>query len=487
MRARLVAAAVVGILGGNVALAQAPDSRPKKGKVDVGAAAYQEALHGLRMALLELATWCADQKLFREQARQLEAILVLEPDDAAARAGLGYEKARSGGWERSPKWKEQGNKNPEGLGDFKKKRAEVAGVFFDAATKILEENKRDIAPGLRARIVGDMTAIDANDPRTRRAGGEEEAGGKWVLAETAASPPRRKRIQAWTKAAIATAGKPDVVDPAGNEENFGVKWGTILETENLRVLGTGSKDETTKIAILCQAAGELFSKVFGAEVTHQTAFHVPIYVLADPTTKAEFLRNHPGIKPDEREKVAALGGFHLQGGYVIWGAESEGRIDCAVRMVIGSFMNRQFGLGGDDGALYEGIGIHLTWFLTGTRLTWTVGERKYAQSGPEPLADKLRKAGADWFTPGYELWGGKSHPPLKPLLAKHLNDLMVEDMLASFAIGVWLIEGREHDAPRFLRAAGRKEVDAGSLEAFGLEINQLEERIARWAKESRGK
>jgi hypothetical protein len=492
MKARMVALVVLGIGVTSLAFGQSRpggEDRPPGAKApveDPAAAGHRAAVRALRTALLDLADWCANQKLHREQARVLETVLVFDPDDATARERLGWVKGKAGAWERSAKWKEQGNKNPEGLGDFKKKRAEVAGVFLDALTQVLEGHRRDIAPALRARIVGDMNAVDPEDPRSRSASGEAQVGGRWVLAETAACPPRRKKIEAWTKAAVAAVGKPEAVETAGDEDNFGVKWSTVVATENLRVLGTGSADETLKIAILCEAAGELFKKVFGVEITHQTAYRVPIYVIADAGSKAAFLQNNRAIKPERREEVSKLGGFHVEGAYVIWGAESVARVDCAVRMVVGDFMGRNFGLGADDGALYEGVGIHFSWFLTGTRLTWTIGKRKYAQSGPDALEDKLRKAGADWFGPGYELMT-KHKPPLKPLLAKHVNDLETEDMLASYMLAVWMIEGREHDASRFLRAAGRKQIDAGALDAFGLEIRELEERILRWAKEMKAK
>jgi hypothetical protein len=485
MTSRLAAAAFLSLSLAAIGPAQAPETRAKKPRVDPCVTAHTEAVQALKTGLLELAEWSAKQKLDRERARVLETVLVYDPEDATARAGLGYVKAKSGGWERSAKWKEPGNKDASELGEFKKKKAEVAGVFLDGMTKLLEENRRDLEPALKARIVGDMSAIDPNDPRTKRASGEAEAGGKWVLAETAAGPPRRKQLQAWAKAAITAAGTPEAVEAAGNENSFDIKWTAIVTTENLRVLGNGSKDEVTKVAVLCQAAGELFAKTFDAETTHQTGYRTPIYLIADDGAKADFLRKNKSIKPEEREHYARLGGFNVDGTYVVWAADEPARIDTAVRMIIGSFMAKNFGISGrEHGALYEGVGIHLSWFLTGTRLTWTIGKRKYAESGPDGLEEKLKKTGADWFAPGFELMRGKDRPPLRPLLAKHVNDLETTDMLASFMLGVWLIEGRKDDAPRFLRAAGRNQVDEGSREAFGLELNQLEQRLVRWAKEN---
>jgi hypothetical protein len=466
--------------------ASAPASRPgRKPRVDPAIAAHAEGVKALVESLKGLAEWCEKQKLDKERARVFELILVFEPDSKDARQALGYTTAKGGGWERVKSWKAPENRDNEGLKDFKAKKAEVGGAFLDAMTKVLEEERRDIGPAIKARIIGDMNAIDPNDPRTRAAAGEAQLAGKWVLAETAGAAARRKQVAGFAAAAIKAAGQPQPDEPAGSEGTWDIKWSAIVTTENLRVMGTGNKDEINKIAILCQAAGELFAKTFDVEVTHRTAYRTPIYILADPTAKANMLRNNKSIKPEERERFAHLGGYHVDGGIAVHGADVESRIDCAVRMIVGGFMGRSFGIGTDEGALYEGVGIHLSWFLTGTRLTWTVGKRKYAQSGGDGLADKLKAAGADWYAPGYELVGGKNHPALKPLFAKMVNDLETEDMLASFMFGVWLIEGRKDDAPRFLRAAGRKELDKGAMDAFGLEINQLEERWVRWAKEMR--
>jgi hypothetical protein len=353
--------------------------------------------------------------------------------------------------------------------------------------KVIEENKRDMGPAIKARIIGDMNVLDANDPRTKGAAGEAMSLGKWVLAETAAMPARRKQLQGVAKAAITAAGTPEPSEPMGSEATWDIKWTAIVTTENLRVMGTGTKEEINKIATLGQASGEMFSKTFDVDIGHRTAYKRPIYILADPTAKANFLRNNKSIKPEERERIAKLGGFNVDGGIAVQGDDAEARLDSAVRMMIGGFNGAAFGIDGDKGALYEGIGIHLSWYLTGTRRTWTIGKRKYAQSGGDGLADKLKGDGADWFGPGFDLIGGKNRPPLKPLLAKMVNDLETEDMLAAFMLGVWLIDGRKDDAARFLRAAGRNEAEKGMMEAFGLELNQLEERWGRWAKESRGK
>jgi hypothetical protein len=485
--ALMVMFAAFGISGIAGAQESRPESRAKKPRVDPSVVAHQQAVDTLKAGLIELAAWCQKMKLDRERARMLDLVLVFDPENEAAREGLGYVKAKAGGWERGGKWKEPGNRDAEALNDFKKKKADLAGVFLDEMAKIIEENRRDLEPAHKARMISDMNAVDSNDPRSKRASGEEQAGGKWVLAETAARPARKKQIEGWVKAAIAAVGTPEPAEAMGDENTFDIKWTAIVTTENLRVMGTGSKDEITKIAVLCQAAGEVFSKVFEVDVPHIAAYRVPIYILADAGSKANMLRNNKGIKPEERDHVAKLGGTYANGAHIVWPAEGITRIDLAVRQMFGGFLGRMFGIdGNEEGALYEGLALHLTWYLTNTRLTWTVGKRKYAQTGKDGLEEKLR-GDSDWFAPGFELWAGKNPPPLRPLLAKHVNDLETEELLASYMLAVWLIDGRKDDAPRFLRAAGRNMLEEGSRQAFGLELNQLEERLVRWAKENRGK
>jgi hypothetical protein len=481
---------LIGVLVIEVVAAQAPapGSRPKKQRADPVAEGHAAALKALVGDLQDLAALAERQKLDRERAQVLELVLVFEPDNAAVREALGWVKSKGGAWERSPKWREPGNRDVESLGDFRKKRAEVGGAFLDAMTKVLEENARDLEPAQRARIVGDMNAIDATDPRTKAANGEAQAGGKWVLAETAGAAARRKQLQGFAKTAIRNAGQPQPAEIYDSEKNWDVKWLTCVETENYRVLGTGSKEETTKIAILCQAAGELFAKTFGVDIPHQAAFHTPIYVLASANDKVSFIRANKSIKPQEKERLQQLGGFWVDGAVVQCADDSPARIDGAVRQIVGSFMGRMFGIDGSEhGALYEGVGIHLSWYLTNTRLTWTIGRPKYAVTDKDPLAEKLKGDGADWFGPAYDTWSSKTRPPLKPLLAKRVNDITTEDMIASFGFAVWLVDGRKNDAPRFLRRAGRNEPEDGAKDAFGLELPQLEERLGRWAKEMKSK
>jgi hypothetical protein len=460
-----------------------PGSR--KAPADPAAEAHREAVSGLKAGLLELAGWCQGRMLDRERARLFELVLVYDPDHAAARAALGYVKARGGGWERSSQWKEPGNKDASDLAEFKKKKSEVGGAFLDRMSAIIEEHRRDIDAAHRARMIADMNAVDPNDPRTKRAAGEEQAGGKWVLAETVATPVRRKKLQEIAKAAIAAAGTPRPAETSSDEADLGLKWAAILATSNVRVLGTGSKDEVARVAVLTDAAGELFRKAFDSSVTHP--FAMTYYLLADANDKTTFLRNDRRLNDENRRHAQTLGSTWIgRTNLAHWGPDATQRTDSAVRQTMGTFTSSNFGITTEQGALYEGLGLHLSWYLTGTRLTWTVGKRKYAQSGADGLMEKLRKPGTDWIKDGIELVASRKGPPLKALLAKHVNDLEPEDMLFSYALAVWLIDGCERDAERFLRYAGRKTVDEGAREAFGTDLNGLEERFIRWAKEMRG-
>jgi hypothetical protein len=477
---------VLGIIAA-LGVAQAPESRGKKPKVDVAAAGHAEAVKAIKAALTELAAWCESKKLDRERARTLELILVFDENDAAAREGLGYSKGKAGAWERGPKWKEPSNRDNESLGDFKKKRAEVGGVFLDAMAKLLDEERRDIDPGLRARIIGDMSAIDPNDPRTKRSAGEEQAGGKWVLAETARVPARRKQIAALAAASIKAAGTPKPEEPTSEETRLDIKWAAILSTENTRVLGNGSKEEVQKAAVSTEAAYGLFHKVFGFEDV-PTGYPTIYYLLADVGAKANLLRLDRRMTAEKRSDSEKLGGIWVDSmTHASWAADAVARLDSSVRQMNSKLLAKYFGITGQHGALHEGVGMHLSWYVTGTRVTWFVGKRKYAQSGGDGLENKLRSGEADWFSEGLALMNGKERPVLRAVLSHHLNDLATDDMLYSYMLGVWLIDGqRPEDVARFLATFTRKGADDAARAAFGVDLNGLEERFVRWAKESRG-
>ena len=77
-------------------------------------------------------------------------------------------------------------------------------------------------------------------------------------------------------------------------------------------------------------------------------------------------------------------------------------------------------------------------------------------------------------------------PDLRLLLGKKLNAMNTEDMLASFAICAFLIEGLPAETPKLLESLGRgKKPSVDVLTSAGLDPDTLGIKVRRWLEETR--
>ncbi len=433
--------------------------------------------------LEKLAEWADKQKLFRERNRTDELILVLDPENAPARKALGFEK-KNGAWTKSANPKESGNLATDGMKEFGERRQKANDAFLGAMDQLLKDERGMIDGDLKNRIASDMAAVDREDPRARAAGGETNVANKWVLSETANAVIRRGLVTKLAKAALAAVPAAGGLTPEEVESSLGIGWPSRAATKSARCLCTGDAKEAPRIAHACEAAAEFFAKLFDEKVVLPDSF--TIYALTDTLARDTLLAKYPGIPAAERTAGKGLGGFTLPGGsrFACWGPQPPERLDQSVRRAFGVLLERAFGIGSQQGALHEGLGLYLTYQLIGTKLTWYIGPRKYAVSGKDVLQDKLHKNETDWMAEAKALLAKPDHPPLKAMLAHDLNDLTPEEMLYSYLLAAYFIEGSPDDSPRFIRALCRPTPsDKAAYDAYGVNVDGLEARIKRWARE----
>ena len=70
------------------------------------------------------------------------------------------------------------------------------------------------------------------------------------------------------------------------------------------------------------------------------------------------------------------------------------------------------------------------------------------------------------------------------LLSKNLNQMTIEDLLHSYMLAAYLIEGRPDDVVKLLRSFGEKIPPAQAVgEVLDMTLPGLETRVVRWARE----
>jgi hypothetical protein len=168
-----------------------------------------------------------------------------------------------------------------------------------------------------------------------------------------------------------------------------------------------------------------------------------------------------------------------------WDTSAERRRDGAARQVLGTMLMDRFGIDGGHAWAWEGFGLYLIHLQLGTRGTWF-----YQGSGYQPVADALtwtavQDPAFDWHAYSRQLLTDPNGLRIEFLLGRPLNSMTSQDLVCSFTLAAYLLEGRPAETPKLLAAIGRGDHPVLAFEReLGFPITQLDERIVRWLDES---
>ena len=446
----------------------------------------QEAVAVLIASLDELVDWSTKNKLFAERDKTFEQILEFDPDNSRAHRGLGHSRLRDGTWVPKEGRRESKNYNPSALADLPAERRRLTQDFRDRMLGILEHYERELGPAQREEIYEQVLTVRPDDEDIRRTLGEVLLDGSWVLGESATAKQRRADLRAAVQDSLASVGKPQELLPSGTDSDLGVAWKALLRTDNARVLSTGEADEALRVLQAAEAAHGLFNVAFGVVAPQPEDY--TIYVLVHEKEELAFLSAHPAVDEEGKAFYLSLQGCGLPGlaDGVFWSADAEARLDGATRHTISLLLGTCFGLTTDHGWAYEGFGLYLTREIVGTRLTW------YVQPGSDPgdyqknLRAKLLSSNTNWMNEAFEILGSERRPDLATVLGRDLNEMKVEDLLFSYVLAAYLIEGRPDQVGPLLKRIGAG-ADPGMAirQVLGLELDQLTARVQRWLSERR--
>ena len=143
-----------------------------------------------------------------------------------------------------------------------------------------------------------------------------------------------------------------------------------------------------------------------------------------------------------------------------------------------------YGVSGQNGWAWEGMGLYLVYQLTGTRKTYFIDRQAYARTSQTTLWPKLQDPQTDWLVEGRALLAGAAAPGLEFLLGRSVDTMRDEDLLVAYVLSAYLLEGRPDDVPRILRRIGAGEHPVRVFEdVMGFSVPVLEGRLRRWLDE----
>lgn len=433
---------------------------------------------GAVQRLLSLAKWCSESELFLERDKVWTGVIKLDPDNQEARKGLRYSRSAEGVW-REPAPREVKNRNPKALEEFPARRTEAIAPFCEAMFALLDKEKGDSS--LKSSIYEDILALDPDDARVHTDLGEVKDDGKWCLSETAAGKKQRPEIKANVKSALEADAHFEPAEADAADAALAA-WKCGVKTASMRVLGTGDAAACEIMARTCTAAGGLLSALFGAEMKFPRDF--AIYLATAAGEREAFIEKIPIASAEERAFLEAIpgGGVPNTNKIVLFEAEAKRRMDCAVRNTIGHLLHENFRVTSHCGWVWEGAGSYLTRELVGTRLTWYI----LIPPGKDKLRSSLIAPESNWMNEALKILDSPGAPRLDDVMKRDVTAMGIPEMLASYALAAYVLEGRPERAADLFTRAGAGEDPAAAVEAsLGIPIGELQERLKRWLKERR--
>jgi hypothetical protein len=445
-----------------------------------------EARHNLLGALEEHAAWCKSVKLYLERDLSYRRILTLDPDHETARRGLGYRRERDGSWrEPSSTHREPKNYTPKKVAKARERFAEVLELYSAHLHAFLEQEREELSPAQRDRILKEILAGDPDDERARAQMGEVRSGEAWVLKETAAARVRRKELSKLVRDLVKAAPAPKKVAADAREKKLGVNWTTILAIPGFRATTTVGQGEAKLAVQAVQVMQVYFNTLFGTRA--KLGSHCTLFLLDGPAEKGPLIDNHPSLAPHDREFLKTLvgGGFSGSTDLGHWGESGKRRVDGIVRIALGHLFADAYGITTQEAWVYEGFGLYLTYQVLRSRLTWFVQPSAGRQAEEEAvLRGRLLDPETNWMQEAHTLLQGESRPRLSGVLAGDVNGLTTEELLFSYVIAAYLLEARPESAPEILQRVGGGMDSALALTGvLGIDLEALDAHILRWLSE----
>lgn len=416
-------------------------------------------------ALKRLAKWCNQAELFRRRDAALRSVLEFEPEDAEARRFLKYRREKDGSWTQPRPYKEPRDLGTSKLAEQRKLCADLLRGIEQPVFEMLDRDAsvdptRSCRPFLDALLVLDP---DHPDVHARLSEVRASEDGAWILKESASARDRRAELAALAPRILESVPVPRSILPEESELELAGAWRTCFASPRLRVLSTDEGTSAADGIRLAEATLTIFDVALRCEPCAGPRF--TIYLLADAGEKERFLARHPAVGP---ERAAALRRFESfwvldRSELVVCTRKPEFRIDHILRQTISRELLDHFRLLPESGVLHAGVTSYIASLVRASRPAAGSGSGR-----------------ADTNLVAHD------RIDVRGMLEMRATGLRRGELEASRDLACYLLEGWPgRTADLLTRVGSGSDLDPALRAALGFELSTVEERYARWVKETR--
>lgn len=462
-----------------------PAAGPVRAGGDPSVAAVMElrkAKDALLPKLAAHAKWCRANKCIRESRDAWLRVVSLDGENAEARKALGHEK-KNGRW-YIPAVPKMTDTPPEFVEQAETRRKAIIDEYVAKALAVAAAAETPVA--VREEATDGAVAADPTNDAARKAHHEALVNGQWVLEETPAAHARHAELVAVFKTKFDATPIPAPAAAAASDtdkEALGPD-AVAVDSHFGRVAGTPRNDEVGDVARLQPGLEALFRK---AVAEPRSLRRMKVLLFPDHAAGMAGVNRDARFDAGQKAMADALLGMWAPGtlDYYCYGETPAGRREASMRAAAGTWLFWKYQVDAKKGWALEGMNHWLSDIVLGTHKVTYFRPQEYAGNQViSALSDALRADGADWMQLGADLANSEEWPGLRGILAKDVNALGPEGLLASYVFTRYLIESRPTAIEGVLTSVGAIEPpDQWFARHLQSTPEGLDRRVRRWAAE----
>lgn len=449
---------------------------------DEDAAPIDDVVKGLE----SFGKWLHTFDLDATKRRIARLIIEYEPDHRRARKWLGYKRNKGGRWKRDERWEPKPDRKARAFQRIPSKRKSYLERPAGELWSWIQARGSKLEAVERKRLVHLLTLIMPGTPEYEEAYGAVKTSSGYLLPESVRFLQSKRPFRSAVRSHLGRIGHGKRATISKTVARLSSGWTLGIEVGPVTVISQGGEaTEVAKIASSIAALDRFFRKTWGIE--EGTALK-PFTVLVMPDRdKVDAMIDRFDVKDSRKEYLKQFSGFWAPGTHCVVEAASSAprRIDGAVRQAVSRGFQSHYSNLDDMVGISQGVETYLSECFTGTRLTIFVKQTRYTTKNGE--TERILSDDDDWFQIARERLDNGALPSIFQALSCSLNSMTSDELLTSYVLAAYLMEGRTEPWGKWMSALEDKapRFEDGLIAAFGMDIKTLQARLHRWLREIR--